>query len=291
MTAQRSLSLDHLTVTDTTPWRLAELAAATGCTGICPFLHAMDVLPAMPRYDLITDRGARRTTRNALAQNNITIDLLYPFTMAGRTIVADFAPALEAGAELGAPLANVLCYDRDPARRAGKLAELAELAAPYGIGLAIEFYPPSQVRTLAQALAEIERIGRTDVGVTADLLHIMRGGDVAASMALLAHPSIRIAQLSDGPAEMPPDRIEWEAGLQRQLPGEGGFDIRAFAAALAPHVPISVETPRQAALDAGMSALERARAAVKAARNCLLQLDDDGAAGRRYPSVTGKDEQ
>lgn len=269
MTARRSLSLDHITVTDTTPWQLVELAAATGCTGICPFLHAMDVLPAMPHYNLVTDAAARRTTRNALAANGITIDLLYPFTMAGRTVVADFTPALEAGAELGAPLANILCYDRDPVRRTEKLAELAELAARYGIGLSIEFYPPSQVRTLADALADIDRIGRSDIGITADLLHIMRGGDAAASMALLSHPSIRIAQLADGPAKMPADRNEWEAGLQRELPGEGGFDIRAFVAGLAPHVPLSVEAPRQSALDAGITALDRARAAVAATRACL----------------------
>ncbi|WP_230461454.1 sugar phosphate isomerase/epimerase family protein [Sphingobium sp. CAP-1] len=269
MAANRSLSLDHITVTDTTPWQLADLAAATGCTGICPFLHSMAVLPAMPPYNLVTDRAARRATRDALSAHGITVDLIYPFTMAGRTIVADFAPALEAGADLGAPLANILCYDRDPARRTEKLAELAELAAGYGIGLAIEFYPPSQVRTLAETLAEIDRIGRADVGVTADLLHIMRGGDGPASMAALADPHVRMAQIADGPAQMAADRIEWEAGVQRLLPGEGVFDIRAFLAALDPAVPLSVEVPQQAALDAAVPVLDRARAAVDAARRLL----------------------
>lgn len=266
MTAKRSLSLDHITVTDTTPWQLVELAAATGCSGICPFLHSMAVLPAMPSYDLVRDPVARRTTREALAATGITVDLIYPFTMAGRTVVADFAPALEAGAELGAPLANILCYDREPARRMEKLAELAELAASFGIGLGIEFYPPSQIRTLAQTLAEIARIGRTDIGVTLDLLHIMRGGDVDASIKLLSDPAIRIAQIADGPADMAAERLEWEAGLQRLLPGEGTFDISAFVATLDPQVRLSVEAPQQSALDAGISALDRARAAVDAMR-------------------------
>ncbi|WP_237751528.1 sugar phosphate isomerase/epimerase [Sphingobium sp. DC-2] len=269
MTARPRLSLDHITVTDTTPARLAELAAATGCSGICPFLHSMAVLPAMPEYDLIRDPAARRATRDALAANGVTVDLIYPFTMAGRTVVADFAPALEAAAELGAPLANVLCYDRDPARRTDKLIELAELAASFGIGLAIEFYPPSQVRTLAETLAEIDRTGRADIGVTADLLHIVRGGELEQSMALLSDPRVRLGQIADGPAGMPADRIEWEAGIQRLLPGEGAFDIAAFAAALAPGIPLSVEVPQQSALDAGMSSLERARAAVDAALGAL----------------------
>lgn len=266
MGANRSLSLDHITVTDTTPWQLAEIAAATGCTGICPFLHSMEVLPAMPHYNLITDPAARRATRDALTANGITVDLIYPFTMSGRTVVSDFAPALETGAELGAPHANILCYDRDPARRAENLAELAELAAGYGISLAIEFYPPSQVGTLAAALHEIRRLGRPDVGVTADLLHIMRGGDARAGMAALSDRHIRIAQIADGPAEMAADRIEWEAGVQRLLPGEGVFDIRAFIAALDPRLPLSVEVPQQAALDAGVPVLERARSAVEATR-------------------------
>lgn len=260
------LSLDHITVTDTTPARLAEIAAETGCAGICPFLHSMAVLPAMPTYDLVRDPAARRETRAALAANGVGVDLVYPFTMAGRTIVADFAPVLEAGAELGAPLANVLCYDRDPGRRTEKLAQLAEIAASFGMGLSIEFYPPSQVRTLAEALVEIERTGRADIGVTLDLLHVVRGNEVQASMALLDDPRIRIAQLSDGPADMPAERIEWEAGIQRLLPGEGSFDLTGFVRALNTHVPVSVEVPQQAAIDSGVSALDRARRAVDAAR-------------------------
>jgi Sugar phosphate isomerases/epimerases len=262
------LSLDHITVADTTPARLAEIAAATGCSGICPFLHSMAVLPAMPEYDLTRDRGALRDTRKVLVDLGLTVDLVYPFTMAGRTVVADFAAALEAGAELGAPLANVLCYDRDPARRTEKLVELAELAASFGLGLAIEFYPPSQVRTLAETLAEIDRAGRSDIGVTLDLLHVVRGGDQQATMALLADPRIRIGQISDGPAHMDADRIEWEAGLQRLLPGAGAFDIAGFVQALAPDVPLSVEVPQEAAIGAGVPSLERASTAVEATMRC-----------------------
>jgi sugar phosphate isomerase/epimerase len=193
------LSLDHITVTDTTPMELVEVAAATGCAGICPFLHSMAVLPAMPSYDLAQDRIARRETRAALDAAGIVVDLVYPFTVTGRTTIADFTGLLAVGAELGAPLANVLCYDRDPIRRSEKLAELAELAASFSIELAIEFYPPSQIRTLADAVEEIGRTGRTDVGVTLDLLHTMRGGAVADSIALLKDRRIRIAQIADGP--------------------------------------------------------------------------------------------
>lgn len=264
------LSLDHLTVTDATPSQLADLAAATGCTGICAFLQSMESLRAMPVYDLGTDAAERRATRAALQAGGLTVDMVYPFTLASRTDVAAFEPLLEVAAELGAPLANVLCYDRDPLRRAERLAALADLATRYGIRLAIEFYPVSQVRTLAEALAVIDASGAA-IGVTLDLLHVMRGGDAATTMALLAEPRIRIAQLCDGPAAMAPDQLDWEAAMQRQLPGEGVIDIPAFLAGLRPDLPVTVEVPQQAALDAGLSPLERARRAVEATRALLRQ--------------------
>ena len=267
--ADKRLSLDHITVTDTTPWQLAEIAAEVGCEGICPFLHSMEVLPAMPAYDLIRDPAALRQTRDALAATGVTVDLLYPFTMAGRTNPQDFAPALETGAALGAPLANILCYDRDPVRRTEKLIELAELAAPFNIALSIEFYPPSQVRTLAQTLEEITRTNRSDIKITADLLHIMRGGEAETSMALLNHPAIAIAQLSDGPATIDPDKIEQEAGIQRLLPGQGAFNIPAFLNALNPNTPISIEIPLQSEINRGTKPQQRAKNAVNAVKNAI----------------------
>jgi len=265
------LSLDHISVTDTTPSQLARLAAATGCSGICPFLHAMEVLPAMPRYDLVADVTERRATRALIDDLGLSVDLVYPFTLAGRTIVADFAPVLEAAADLGAPLANILCYDRDPARRVEKLSELAELAAPYGIALGIEFYPSSQIRTLAEALALIEATGSDSIGVVLDMLHLMRGGALAESVPLLGDPRIRVVQLADGPAEMAADRVEWEAGLQRLLPGEGALDFPELLAALHPDALFSVEAPRQDAIDQGVPVEQRARQAVEAARAVLRQ--------------------
>lgn len=263
------LSLDHLTVTDATPSQLVTLAGATGCAGICLFLHSMPVLPRMAAYNLVDDAVERRATRAALAAEGVAVDMVYPFTMTGRTDIAAFEPALAIAAELGAPLANILCYDRDPSRRVEKLAQLAALAQVYGIGLAIEFYPPSQIRTLAEAVATVEAVGWGDVGVTLDLLHVMRGGGPQAIGPLLSHPTIRMAQISDGPATMPADRIEWEAGIQRMLPGEGVFDIAGFAAAVPAGVPLSVEVPQEGAAMAGRSMLERARDAVAATRRAI----------------------
>jgi sugar phosphate isomerase/epimerase len=265
----RRLSLDHITVVDATPSQLAETAARGGCSGICLFLHPMAELPAMPGFELIGDTAERRATRDAMRAGGVTLDLVYPFTVAGRTAVETFEQALETAAWLGGRLANVLCYDREPVRRLDKLAALADLAGGYDIDLAIEFYSPSQVRSLGEAFATIEALGRTDVGATLDLLHLVRAGEAAIAAPLLADPRIRIAQLSDGPATISLDWIEWEAGIERLRPGEGAFDIAGFVGALAPDCPVSIEVPRQSAIDAGVSILDRARIAVAATRAAM----------------------
>lgn len=270
---RRRLSLDHLTVTDATPAALAGIAAATGCAGICPFLHSMAVLPAMPDYDLVHDRVLMEETRRAIADAGVTVDMVYPFTLTSRVKAADFEPLLDAAAALGAPLANLLCYDHDRARSIDNLAELAELASTFGVTLAIEFYPPSQIDTLAAALALAAAVRGRNVGVTVDLLHLARSNEWPACRSLLGDRAIRIAQVCDGPASLPAERLEWEAARERVLPGQGDFDVGKFVAALDPLLPVSVEVPQQMAIDLGASALERARGAVAATRHAIGEID------------------
>ncbi len=265
MTGPRPLSLDHLTVVDTTPAMLVETAGQAGFSGVCMFLESMAVLPDMPAFSLHDDVPARKATRDALRSSGLTLDLVYPFTLAGRTIVSDLEPALEIAAWLGGSRANVLVYDADPVRRADNLCRLAELAENYAIELSLEFYPASRVRTLDEAAALLDQVQRGDIGLTLDLLHLMRSGAATE----MPDPRVSIAQLCDGPATAAPDRLEWEASHERQLPGQGKFDIAGFVASLAPDCPISLEIPRQSALRAGLSPLELASQAYQATRQAL----------------------
>ena len=111
------LALDHITAIDTTPVQLAEAARMAGCVGMCLFMEPMVVLPLMPQFEIYDDLAARRELNTRMADLGVVLDLAYPFTLAGRTVVAAFAKALECAADLGAGLVNVLIYDRDPARR------------------------------------------------------------------------------------------------------------------------------------------------------------------------------
>ncbi|MDE2436186.1 MAG: sugar phosphate isomerase/epimerase [Sphingomonadales bacterium] len=263
------LALDHITVVDADPIALAEAARGAGCDGICLFMEPMAVLPLMPRFDLYGDRAARKALKARMDDLGIALDVAYPFTLAGRTTVSDFAPAMDCAAELGAGVLNVLLYDRDAQRRLDTLAAFGELAAGHGLRVGVEFYPSSQVRSLAEALALVEAAGPPErVAINVDLLHLMRSGGTLAELAAAPAERICYGQISDAPLAAPADP-DLEASSQRLLPGEGQFDVAGFVRALPPGCLLSVEIPRDDAVRASVSLAERAEQAVGSVRRAL----------------------
>lgn len=262
------LALDHITVIDTSPVQLAQAARAAGCHGMCLFMEPMDVLPLMPKFDLYADRAARVELRRVMDDLGVALDLAYPFTLTGRTEIAGFVPAMECAAELGAGLINALLYDRDPTRRLAKFGEFCDLAGSFGLNVAVEFYPPSQVGSLAAALDLVTQIGRPGrVGVNADLLHLMRSGGSLAELRAAPPGYMLYGQVADGPATALDD-AELEASSERMLCGEGDFDVAGFLRALPEECPVSVEIPRNHAVGTETTAM-RARRAVDSARAAM----------------------
>lgn len=264
----KRLALDHLTAVDATPIRLAEAARSAGCDAFCLFVASMDVLPMMPEFDLCSDPAARRELRGRMADMGVALDIAYPFTLSGRNSIADMKPGMECAADLGAGLVNLLVYDRDSARRIDRCSQFCDMAASFGLQVALEFYPPSQVPSLAAAIELVEAIGRPGaLGVNVDLLHLMRSGDGIDELAAAPPGSIVYAQLCDGPVEPPADPV-FEASSDRRIAGEGGFDLAGFVRALPDSCPLSVEIPRNAAV-ATESIDERVGKAVASARRAI----------------------
>lgn len=264
------LALDHLTAVDATPLELASEARAAGCDGLCAFLRSMDVLPLMPAFDLVTDLQARQEFRRRIDDLGLTFELAYPFTLTGRSEPADLLADLECAAVLGARRINVLVYDRDPMRRQDGFAGLCELAQGFGLAVVVEFFPASQVRSLAQALDLVTPLASPGrVGINADLLHLVRSGGSCAELAAAPAGSILFGQFADGLLRIPEANWHSEASFGRLLPGEGSFDLRGFAASLPGDCPISIEVPRDADARAGMPRAERVRRAVDGLRRAL----------------------
>ncbi|MFN3458411.1 MAG: sugar phosphate isomerase/epimerase family protein [Novosphingobium sp.] len=261
-------ALDHITAIDTTPVQLAQAARAAGCDGMCLFMEPMDVLPLMPKFDIYSDRAARAETRRVMDDLGVSLDLAYPFTLTGRTDVASFAVAMECAGELGAGLINALLYDRDPVRRLDTFGRFCDMAEGFGLKVGVEFYPPSQVPSLAAALELVSQVARPGrVGINVDLLHLMRSGGSIAELAAAPEGYVLYGQVADGPAQAP-DNAELEASCERLLCGEGDFDVAGFVRALPAGCPLSVEIPRNHAVGAETTAM-RARRAVESARAAL----------------------
>lgn len=267
--ARHRLALDHLTAVDCDPGRLVRAAHRAGCAGVGLFMQAMEVLPLMPRFDLVRDRAARRDLRRTMDDHAIALDIAYPFTLAGQTEIADFGPAMAGAAELGAFALNALVYDRDPARQLDRFGAFCDLAASHGHRVVLEFYPASRIGSLAAALDLVRAIDRPGrVGVNVDLLHLMRAGESVADLAAAPAEAILYAQLADGPAAPPPDPAR-EAASDRLLAGEGDFDLAGFVAALPRACRVSVELPRDRAVLDAVPCDERVALAIGGVRRAL----------------------
>jgi len=263
-------ALDHLTVTDTTPSQLVRVAAHAGYRAVCLFMQPMEVLPRMPAFDIYGPTEERRLTKALLDDLGIGLDLAYPFTLSGRTVVETFAPALETAAYLGAKAVNVLAYDREPQRRQEVFAAFCDLALAYGLDVAVEFFPTSQVRTLDAALDLTAAYGAPGkVGVNLDLLHLVRSGAALADICAVPAEALLYAQFCDGGVAGEREGWDFEASSQRLYPGEGTFDLAGFAAALPKAIRASIEIPREDLLVAGVPVDERAARALAATRRAI----------------------
>jgi 2-keto-myo-inositol isomerase len=107
-------------------------------------------------------------------------------------------------------------------RAADSLGEAAEMAATFGVGLALEFQKSSAVcACLETALALIEQSGATNAGVCFDVFHYYTGPSKFEDLAYLSAKNlawVQFCDLSGTPRELAGDS-------DRILPGEGDFQL------------------------------------------------------------------
>jgi sugar phosphate isomerase/epimerase len=103
------------------------------------------------------------------------------------------------------------------------LAELADIAAPFGVRLALEPVSFTPLRTLAQALEVLDVAGRTNVGLCLDTFHLWTGGTPWNGVASLDPSLIVVAHISD---VMPRRGEEWSDADRDVLPGDGILPLR-----------------------------------------------------------------
>lgn len=262
--------LDHLTVVDATPTELVEVAETTGFSAVCLFMESMAALPQMPQFSLYDSALSQRELRKQLNGSGVGLSVVYPFTLSRRSELDHFKRGLECAAFLGARFANALVYDREPERRLEQFSSFCALADEFGLGVVLEFFPGSAVRSLAEGLELATSVHRPDdVGLNVDLLHLMRSGGSVQELCAAPSDYILFGQLCDGLLECDLAARDHEASMQRLLPGRGEFDVKGFCDALPTHCPVSLEIPQESSIRAGASPHSRARAALDAALGAL----------------------
>ncbi len=103
------------------------------------------------------------------------------------------------------------------------LAELADIAAPFGVKLALEPVTFTPLRTLPQALEVLDVAGRDNVGLCLDTFHLWTAGTSWEEVAALDSSLIVVAHISD---VTPRQGAEWRDADRDVLPGDGILPLR-----------------------------------------------------------------
>jgi sugar phosphate isomerase/epimerase len=112
---------------------------------------------------------------------------------------------------------------------AKSLKALADIAAPFGVRLALEPVAFAPLKTLAQALEVIDAAERENIGLNIDTFHIWAGGTPWEEVARLDPRLIVVVHLSDAA----PRRADaWSDADRGVFPGEGIIPLQEGIAAI-----------------------------------------------------------
>jgi len=266
------LTLAHLSMIDADPITLVKAAEAGGFDGI-----GLRVLPPKGTVlagEIVGHPAVVTEVRGMLRDSGLALYDAESFSLRPETdIRADYEPALATVAELEGRAVLTSVVDPDPARAFEKYCELCDLGAIYGLKVGLEYISFRDLRTLAEALAYVERSGKSNAGVIVDALHHSRVGGSPDELAAVNPACLAYAQICDAVAEIPAgnDGLLAEARTGRLLPGDGSLWLKDWVIALPPMLPISVEAPVTAL--AGMTPVERGRVIGEKARGFLADCD------------------
>lgn len=167
-------------------------------------------------------------------------------------------------------LPSGMTWDKAKAETVSTTRQLADIAAPFGVGLAFEFLaPPScSVRTLSQAWEVVQAAQRQNVGLVLDTYHFHVGGSTWDSLEYFDIDRLYIVHLNDA-EDLPLDQL---TDGHRLLPGEGIFPLKGMLSRLHDRGydgAYAIEIMRPAYRE--RDPLEYARAAFDATRTVLAE--------------------
>ena len=236
-------SLAHLTVLGCPPPEMVYVAARAGYDYVSPRLIYMG-LPGEPNYALAENPDMLRATRRALADTGMKVHDIELARVYDGMSPADYLPAMEVAAELGARavLSSIWTPKLDYA--AEKFGEICDLAGQFGMSVDLEFVPIARVNTLRKAVDLLRAVNRSNAGLMIDVHHFHRALDKPEDLDGLPVEWFHFAHLCDAQGEIPGDRAEMTRILreERLYVGEGGVPVADILNRL-PKMVYSIELP------------------------------------------------
>lgn len=268
------LALEFICTFGMPPVAHIELAAALGCRQIGFAPAPVVSLPGLyPAWDLRTDRALRRDTVQALADNDVSISLGEGFLIMPGRPVEDLGADLDLAAELGAPMVNCCVLAPDMAFAVEHFGRFAAMAEERGLAVTVEFLAGMMaVGDLASAAQLVRDAANPAAGLLIDAMHLYRSGASHADLAALDPAMVKYAQICDVPRISTFENYGEEASYERGAPGEGELPLADFLKALPTGIVIGLEAPMRSKALNGISAEDRLRPALAAARALIAQV-------------------
>ncbi|MBW8754502.1 MAG: sugar phosphate isomerase/epimerase [Sphingomonadales bacterium] len=261
------LSLDCLTLTATPPPDVIRSAAAAGFD-----LVSLWAQPPAAYDELLMTPAHEAECKRLMQDSGVGLFSLEVCNLVSREANESYRPALELGARLGAKVVVAFHFHgAETAAAPEVLADLAEIAAEYGLGLNLEPVAMGQTRTLAQARDLIHASG-ADVGILFDTWHLIRSGCTVEDLKAIEPGLIRYVQVNDGAASIPEEAMIPESLEERLYPGEGAFPLIDLLRAAPRDVPWAIETPSLRRARAGVTPEAQAREGMAAMRQLLAAI-------------------
>lgn len=263
----RKFSLAYLTVGDLEASAQVYVAARAGYDYVSLRPIPMG-LASEPHLDISHDPRLLANCRKALDETGLEVWDIELARVLDDIDYDDYAPAIAAGAELGAKVLLTSVWTADPARQVEGLGRVAELAARYGMRVVSEFVVLSPVKSMDAMASLIRQAGAPNLGMLIDVYHFDRADTPVEAVDDLPAEWFPMMHLCDCPAEKPadPESLRCEVRERRLYVGEGDAPIAPLLRRLPDDMVLSIEQPHLERLrtlgdtDYAARCLERAKA-------------------------------
>jgi sugar phosphate isomerase/epimerase len=263
-------SLAFLTVKDTSPIDMVQIAADTGydCVGL-RLLPAGNDGP----YSLLNDRSEQRNVLSALNSTGIQVADAEVVRIGESFDLEAFLPFLEVCCFLGAKHVLVVGDDLNRARLIDNYGIFLEHAAQYGLTGDLEFMPWTAVKTSTDCLQIVRAVNKSNSGILVDALHWDRSDRDSEALKQIPESLVNYIQLCDAPRLTNPtvNQLIHAARSDRLVPGSGDIDLVGMLRSLPQGKVYSIEVPRDSE-SSRLSPRDLAEEALRSAKSVVARM-------------------